>query len=236
MRATHDRLLVLIPAHNEAASLPVVIVEVRAALPACEVLVVDDGSEDGSGRLAEALGARVLRIHERIGVGGAVRTGLRYAARLGHTLVVRVDGDGQHRAADIAALLEPILTGQADVSFGSRFARAGSGASFRRKTLARCVSVLTGRRVTDPTSGFCAFGPRAIRLLSDHHPTGYGEAELMLFVGRNGLEVAEVPVADRARFAGRTTLTPWRRFGAIARIVLALVIVPLRGEVQRPAA
>ena len=152
----------LIPAYNEAASLPVVIVEVRAALPACEVLVVDDGSEDGSGRLAEALGARVLRIHERIGVGGAVRTGLRYAARLGHTLVVRVDGDGQHRAADIAALLEPILTGQADVSFGSRFAHAGSGASFRRKTLARCVSALTGRRVTDPTSGFCAFGPRAI--------------------------------------------------------------------------
>jgi glycosyltransferase involved in cell wall biosynthesis len=235
MRPTDDRLLVLIPAHNEAASLPVVIVEVRAALPACEVLVVDDGSEDGSGRLAEALGARVLRIHEQIGVGGAVRSGLRYAARLGHTLVVRVDGDGQHCAADITALLEPILTGQADVSFGSRFTHSGSGGSFRRRTLARCVSALTGRRVTDPTSGFCAFGPRAIRLLSDHHPTGYGEAELMLFVGRNGLEVAEVPVADRARFAGRTTLTPWRRLGAIARIALALVIVPLRGGVQGPA-
>jgi hypothetical protein len=148
---------------------------------------------------------------------------------------VRVDGDGQHRAADISALLQPIVSGQADVTFGSRFAGEGAGGSFRRRTLARCVSRLTGRRVTDPTSGFCAFGPRAIRLLSDHHPTGYGEAELMLFVGRNGLEVAEIPVADRARFAGHTTLTPIRRVGAIARIVLALVIVPLRGGVQGPA-
>lgn len=235
MRATHDRLLVLIPVHNEAASLPLVLLEVRQALPHCDILVVDDGSTDRSGRLAAAHGALVLRIHERIGVGGAVRTGLRYAARLGHRLVVRVDGDGQHHPGDIAALLTPISSGIADVSFGSRFAHAGASMSLRRRTLAGCVSLLSGRRVTDPTSGFCAFGPRAIDLLSDHHPTGYGEAELVLFLARNGLEVAEVPVVDRARFAGQTTLTPTRRVGAIARIMLALLIVPLREGIQRPA-
>lgn len=234
MNPRAERLLVLIPVHNEAASLPVVIAEVRAALPASDLLVVDDGSTDGSRRLAEALGVRVIRIHERLGVGGAVRTGLRYAARLGHTLVVRVDGDGQHRPADIEAMLAPIADGQADVIFGSRFALAGTESSLLRRTLAACLTTITGRRITDPTSGFCAFGPRAVRLLSDHHPTGYGEAELMLFLSRNGLDVAEVPVADRARLAGRTTLTPVRRLAAIARIALAMVIVPLRSGVRGP--
>jgi glycosyltransferase involved in cell wall biosynthesis len=225
------RLIVLIPVHNEAASLPSVIAEVKMIVPAATVLVVDDGSTDGGGRLAEALGARVLRIHERLGVGGAVRTGLRYAGRLGCALVVRVDGDGQHRPADIQALVAPLIDGSADVSFGSRFASVETAGGFVRRGLAACLSTLTGRRITDPTSGFCAFGPRAIRLLSDHHPTGYGEAELLLFLSRSGLEVAEVPVEGRARIAGRTTLTPIRKVGAIARIVLAMLIVPFRSGV-----
>ena len=76
----------------------------RARRATCSSSTTDPS--DGDVRLVEALGVRVLRIHERIGVGGAVRTGLRYAARLGYTLVVRVDGDGQHRAADIDALLD----------------------------------------------------------------------------------------------------------------------------------
>jgi glycosyltransferase involved in cell wall biosynthesis len=228
-----DDLLVLIPAHNEAASLPAVIAEVRALVPGADILVVDDGSTDWTFRLVEGLGARVLRIHERIGVGGAMRTGLRYAGRLGYRRVVRVDGDGQHPAADILALMAPLNSGVADVCFGSRFADARVG--IVRRALALCLTALTGRPVTDPTSGFCAFGPRAIDLLSDHHPTGYGEAELLLFLSRNGLRAAEVPVAFRPRIAGRTTLTPLRKTTAIARIMLAMLIVPLRSGVERHA-
>ena len=228
-----DDLLVLIPAHNEAASLPSVLSEVRALVPGADILVVDDGSTDGTFKLVERLGVRVLRIHECIGVGGAMRTGLRYAGRLGYTRVVRVDGDGQHRPSDIEALLAPLSCGAADVSFGSRYADAKVG--IVRRALALCLSALTGRQVTDPTSGFCAFGPRAIELLSDHHPTGYGEAELLLFLSRNGVRAAEVSVAFRPRLAGRTTLTPLRKTTAIARIVLAMLIVPLRSGVERPA-
>ena len=228
-----DDLLVLIPAYNEAASLPSVLAEVRALVPGADILVIDDGSSDGTFRLVDRLGVRVLRIHERIGVGGEVRTGLRYAGRLGYSRVVRVDGDGQHRPSDIDALMTPITQGVADVTFGSRYAQVRVG--IVRRTLAMCLTALTGRQVTDPTSGFCAFGPRAIDLLSDHHPTGYGEAELLLFLSRNGLRAEEVPVAFRPRIAGRTTLTPLRKTTAIARIVLAMLIVPLRSGVERPA-
>jgi hypothetical protein len=129
--------------------------------------------------------------------------------------------------------MTPITQGVADVTFGSRYAQVRVG--IVRRTLAMCLTALTGRQVTDPTSGFCAFGPRAIDLLSDHHPTGYGEAELLLFLSRNGLRAEEVPVAFRPRIAGRTTLTPLRKTTAIARIVLAMLIVPLRSGVERPA-
>jgi hypothetical protein len=82
--------------------------------------------------------------------------------------------------------------------------------------------------VTDPTSGLWAFGPRAVRLLARHHPTGYAEPELRLLVSRNGLRVDEVPIAVRERRAGHTSITAARAGIALARTLLALVIVPLR--------
>jgi glycosyltransferase involved in cell wall biosynthesis len=232
MTSTHG-FLVLIPAHNEAASLPSVIRELRAVVPNAELLVVDDGSVDGTCRLAESLGVRWLRLHERVGVGGAVRAGLRYASKLGYEVVVRVDGDGQHHPEAIESLVAPILAGRADVILGSRFADGtGRRATLVRRLLARCLTLLTRRPVTDPTSGFCAFGARAVALLCEHHPTGYAEAELLLFSSRNGLRAEEVPVGIRQRLAGSTTLTPSRRLTASARIALAMVVVPLRAVVR----
>ena len=164
-----------------------------------------------------------------------MRAGLRYAARLGYDVVVRMDGDGQHRADEIDRLLVPIDQGCADVVMGSRYAglieeRTG-GSRLTKRLLAACLSVLTRGRVTDPTSGFCAVGPRAVRMLAEHHPTGYAEPELRLFLSRNALNVVEVPVRARYRLAGRTSLTAGRVTAAGARVVLAMIIVPLRGRV-----
>ena len=93
------------------------------------------------------------------------------------------------------------------------------------------MSLVTGRTLTDPTSGFWAFGSAAVDLLARHHPTGYPEPELLLFLHRNGCRVVEVAAEMGPRLAGRTSLTRLRALQALARVVLALVIVPLRAPV-----
>jgi glycosyltransferase involved in cell wall biosynthesis len=232
------RVLVLIPAHNEATNLPLVVADVRNSCPGLDILVVDDGSDDGTGDMIDALGTRWLRWPERRGVGAAVRAGLRYADRAGFDAVVRVDADGQHDPGDVARLLVPIREGRAEVTLGTRFGSVPGvlpkSPAIAQRALGAFIAVLTRHDATDPTSGFCAFGPRAVRLLSEHHPDGYPEPELRLFLARNGARVAEVPVRSRARLNGRTSLTPARVVAASARVLLALLVVPVRPAVDSP--
>jgi hypothetical protein len=196
--------------------------------------VVDDGSTDRTMSVLRHLGVRWVQLPERMGVGSAMRTGLRYAARRGYDIVVRVDGDGQHRAEDIERLLDALETRRADVAVGSRY-QLEQPVRRSQRLLSAVLSFATRQPVTDPTSGFCAFGPRAMRILADHHPTGYAEPELRLFVERNALAVVEVGVRPRPRFHGRTSLTAGRIIAATARVALALAVVPWRRRVQETA-
>ena len=166
-----------------------------------------------------------------------MRAGLRYARLTGHDTVVRVDGDGQHRPDQIERLLRPIRDARADAVQGSRYSGGTSYASqgvrrLGQRLLGLLLSAIMRQRVTDPTSGFWAFGPRAVRLLADHHPTGYPEPELLLLLSRNRLTVTEVPIEMRGRLAGRSSLTLARAGLALARVLLAVVVVPLRAPVE----
>ncbi len=226
----------LVPARDEARSLPGLVHVLRAEQPGAGILVVDDASTDATRQLLPGLGVEWLTLCAHTGVGGTIRAGLRYALRRGYDVVVRVDGDGQHPADQIERVLAPIRAGQVDAVVGSRY-RQGSGyraPGWRRaaqRVLAAWVSAAIRQRITDPTSGFWAFGPRAVRLLASHHPTGYPEPELLLLLAHNGLRVSEVPIEMRRRLAGRSSLTAGR-VGAIAgRTALALLILPLRGTV-----
>jgi glycosyltransferase involved in cell wall biosynthesis len=225
-------ILAVVPAFNEAANLRRVVADLARVMPLKNVLIVDDGSTDRTRELLPHLDVRWLTLSQRLGVGGAVRAGIRYARSAGYEYVVRIDGDGQHRACDIVRVLAPVLAGSGDAALGSRFLRRPSRMRGWRRVsqaaLAACVSAVTRKRITDPTSGFWLFGPRAMRLLSGHHPAGYAEPELLLFLSRNGLQVAEVPIRMRPRVGGQTSLTAPRALLALARTALALVVVPLR--------
>jgi GT2 family glycosyltransferase len=232
---TAGKILAVVPAYNEVGNLSRVVNDLRRFAPSVDILVVNDGSTDGTHELLPRLGVRWLTMAARVGVGGAVRAGLRYGAAYGYTHVVRIDGDGQHRASEIERLLEPVLAGRLDVVIGSRFLRRRR----RRLTVLRgaqaalavCLSAATRRRITDATSGFCAIGPRALRLLAGHHPTGYAEPELLLLLHRNGLRTGEVPIRIRPRLEGRTSLTPLRAVVAVGRTLVALFVVPVRRAV-----
>jgi hypothetical protein len=222
--------LVIIPAFNERASLGRVVRDVRRVAPGADVLVVNDGSTDETAALLPGLGVRWLTMPERLGVGSAVRAGLRYAQARGYGVVIRIDGDGQHRACDVGRLIAPILMGRADAVCGSRYAGRPrwAGRHPTKALLGLVLSALTRQRITDPTSGLWAFGPRAIRLLSRHHPTGYPEPELLLFLRRHAIRFQEVAIRMRPRTAGRTTLTWRRKAVALGRTLLAVLMVPLR--------
>src|SRR5260370_15469060 len=115
------KTLLVIPAYDEALNIVSVVSEVRLLNASYDVLVVDDGSTDNTGELAERAGARVVRLPFNLGYGAAVQTGLLYAVERGFDACVLIDGDGQHDPKYIGDLLAPLESGKADLALGSRF-------------------------------------------------------------------------------------------------------------------
>jgi glycosyltransferase involved in cell wall biosynthesis len=223
------RCLAIVPAFNEAESIAEVVSEICDHDETMEVLVVDDGSTDGTAEIAESAGARVLRLPANLGIGGAVQAGYLYAFEQGFDLAVQVDGDGQHDASELGRLLEPIVSGRADLAIGTRF----SGPRLYRAPIARrigiglfatLVSLRVRQRMTDTTSGFRAVNRRGIRLFAADYPHDYPEVEAVVTAARGDLRVCEVPVAMRQRLTGRSSITTFRSFYYVVKVLLALFV------------
>ncbi|HEX7276300.1 MAG TPA: glycosyltransferase family 2 protein [Acidimicrobiales bacterium] len=215
--ASNGSLLVIIPALNEEAALGGVISELRAWSPDVHILVVDDGSTDSTMAVARAAGVAVAPLAFNLGVGGALQTGFRYAVRHGFTRAIQFDGDGQHDASEIPALLAGLDAG-ADLVIGSRFAPStadgdGSGSAGysvgrvrggAMKGLQLTVRVLGGRPFTDASSGFRAFSAPLLDFFAERYPNEFlgDTAEALLLACRAGFDVVEVPVRMRPRAGG----------------------------------
>jgi hypothetical protein len=230
------RRVAIVPALDEEESIGAVIDELRAVDPGLEVVVVDDASTDRTVEVAEERGATVLRLPFTVGIGGAVQTGFRYALEHGCELAVRVDGDGQHDAAQLPALLTPILDDEADLVVGSRFVgergyRVPLARRVGTRVLAAVVSLLARRRVTDTTSGFQALNRRAIALFAADYPHDYPEVEAMVMVARHRLRLCEVPVTMRERSAGSSSIGALASVYYMVKVLLALFVGLFRRNV-----
>jgi len=234
-----EHTLVVMPAYNESQSVAAVVRETLDALPGVTVLVVDDGSTDGTARLASDAGARVATLPFNLGVGGAMRLGFRYAKEHGFDAVVQIDADGQHDPSTVPALLAAL--GDHDLAIGARFAGTGAYAmrgprKWASRTLALTLSRTAGTHLTDTTSGFRASGPRAIALFERDYPAEYlGDTiESLVIACRAGLRVTQVPTAMRDRSGGVPSQRPFRAALYLARAVMALAFAYARPVMVLP--
>jgi glycosyltransferase involved in cell wall biosynthesis len=221
--------VVFIPAWNEEKSLPAVLAELAAGLPAADVLVIDDGSTDGTAALARELGATVVSFGENRGLRAGIAAGYQEAHDRGFAYCGRVDADGQHPVDELARLLELVRADACDVAVGSRFAEGdGYGAAryepsparrFGIGLLQRAMHLRLGRPFHDPTSGMAAVNREAMLVMARPYVSGAPEVEALLRLKEAGLRVEEVAVHMRERAHGESKLQGKKA----AKLVLTVV-------------
>ena len=241
MMAHRSDTLIIVPACNEAEAIGSVLAELREHAPRYDVVVINDGSTDETAAVARAAGHKVVDMPFNLGIGGAVQAGFKYAIERGYAIAVQMDGDGQHRADQIERLVAPVRAGECQVCSGSRFLNGEhyDGSAARRqgtRLLSWLCSALSGRRITDATSGFRAFGPRALEYLASYYPADYPEPEAIVLLSRRGMPVREVPVEMRPRQAGRSSIGGARSVYYMAKVCLSLLLATLKEGPRRQAA
>jgi hypothetical protein len=215
-------VVVVLPVRNEAATVAAVIERVPEFVAGhpVEVVVIDDGSSDGSGELALAAGAKVIR-HDGggRGLGAAVRTGLAHAVAMRSAAVAFLDADGEYDPAELPAMVAPILRDEADYVVGSRFTgrieRMLPARRFGNRVLTGLTSVLAMRRLSDGQSGFRALSGWAAAHAEIGHDYNYAQV-LTLGLLRKGFRYAEVPISYSWRKHGSSFV----KLGAYLRRVL----------------
>lgn len=232
------RSIVVIPAYNEEAALAEVLAQLAEHLPAIDVVVIDDGSDDATGAVARAAGVTCIRLPFNMGIGGALRTGFRYAHEQGYDRAVQFDADGQHRADQIGVLLDELDRG-AHLVIGNRFAGSRYRVGPARRaamTLLRCgVRVLCRRRFSDTSSGFRAVSQPLLGAFAVQYPVEYMDSvETLVSTCRAGYTVSEVPVMMGPRTGGVPSTRAVRLVYHYARLVVALLMQSRRSLPPAP--
>ncbi|GBD96276.1 MAG TPA: glycosyltransferase family 2 protein [Nitrospirae bacterium] len=222
------RVLIVIPAFNEAGNIQNVIHDLRQHFPQAEPLIINDGSQDNTSIIARSSGARVIDLPYNLGIGGAVQTGIIYARRENFDVVIQFDGDGQHMAEEIEKILEPVAGGT-DICVGSRFCGANEyimplTRRIGTKVFSIVISLICGQKLTDTTSGFRAYGKQAIELFSAYYPEDYPEVEALIIAHKKKLNIREVSVKMRQRSEGKSSITPLRAVYYMIKVLLAVFI------------
>ena len=210
-----DRTIVIMPAYNEEAIIDRTIQRIQDCLADIDILVIDDGSIDRTAPIASEMGARVVRLRENVGIGGAVREGYKIAEELDKEFTVQIDADGQHDPCSIAPMIRFLEDNNLDVVIGSRFMKGPIvQMPFLRRAGIRYFSILTSmiihRRITDCTSGFRLVNSKARRLLIEEYSSDFPDANAIVYLGLRGMKIAEMSIPAIERSTGSSSLAGLR--------------------------
>ncbi|MDI6720544.1 MAG: glycosyltransferase family 2 protein [Methanomicrobiales archaeon] len=191
------QILAAIPCYNEEVTIGSVVLKAFRHVDA--VLVIDDGSRDCTGQVAEDAGAIVIKHASNRGKAAGVIAAVRYAKEHGFDILVLLDGDGQHKAEEIPTIVQPLLSGEADAVIGSRFLQNnGTIPLYRRlgqKVLTLVTNARSSKKLTDSQSGFRGLNVKALNSLP-LESDGYSiESDMITFLSKNGIAMQEVPIS-----------------------------------------
>ncbi|MDO4262323.1 MAG: glycosyltransferase family 2 protein [Eubacteriales bacterium] len=225
--------LVIIPAYNESASIVRAVDDIRRNAPGFDYVVINDCSTDGTADVCLQNGLNYVDLPVNLGIGGAVQTGYLYGCRNGYDLAVQFDGDGQHDASYLERMAQELIRTESGMVIGSRFIeREGFQSSGLRRIGIRYFSLLirllTGKRVTDPTSGMRMVSRDVMEIYADSYPKDYPEPESVVAILRMGKKVTELPVVMREREEGQSSIAGLRSVYYMIKVTLAILMERLR--------
>ena len=221
-----QKLLIVIPAHNEEASIVPVVRDLIDNYPQYDYVVVNDGSRDKTAALCRQNGFNLIDLPVNLGLAGAFQTGLRYAAEHGYDCAMQMDADGQHKPEYIPEMLAALEDGN-DIVIGSRFLTVKKPKTLRMAgsyIISWSIRLTTGRAICDPTSGMRMFNRAMVQEFAQN--LNYGpEPDTISYLIKNGAKVREVQVKMGERTAGQSYLTFWRSVQYMVKMSVSILLI-----------
>lgn len=223
------KILVIIPAYNEAESITNVIAKLKQDMPQADYVVVNDCSKDSTMDKLREAEASYLNLPINLGIGGGVQTGYKYALLNGYDIAVQIDGDGQHDTQYLQAVIQPIIAGEKDIVIGSRFLKKeGFQSSGLRRVgitfLSALIRLCSGVKIYDVTSGFRAVSREYIKIYATDYPVDYPEPEAIVMAALAGARVGEVPVIMKERQGGESSISAFKSVYYMIKVSLAVIL------------
>lgn len=227
------RKLIIIPAFNEAENIEKTVQNIIDTVTDFDYVVINDCSTDNTRQICEKNKFNIINLPINLGIGGAVQTGYKYAYEYNYDIAVQVDGDGQHDPEFLNTMADYLIEHQVDMVIGSRFIeKKGFQSSITRRMgiqfFSKLIKVLTGKKITDPTSGLRMIGRNVMEIFSEDYPRDYPEPESIVAVLRKNMKIEEIPVVMLERQGGVSSISPKKSIYYMIKVTLAILIERIR--------